>query len=96
MNKYEYSVIEVAKKIKESVCGSHDIPYNMDELAHWLNWRVTEAWEPSTSKSYEDYDNAVRALAEKSVQVWMVSKFSVVIFPATDERIISETTNDIH
>lgn len=71
MNRYEYSVLDVAMSIAERVRGTGG-GHVEDAHVQWLRWRVTEGWEPEHQSAplHEAYDIAVRTLAIRALALW--------------------------
>lgn len=71
LRKYSYSVVDVTRRIVENITGSRDDTTfdDVDILAEWLRWRITDQWHPSELPLTRSYDDQVRMLAIEALDV---------------------------
>lgn len=74
MDKYRFTLAEVAVEISSHVRGSCDVPQErLEMIVRWLRWRVNVAWEPgypSGTQSSVGFDVAMRKLCWAAIAMY--------------------------
>lgn len=70
LDKYKYSVLDVAQALNMDLKGTGDTLAIKEfmEYYNWLKWRIDEAWDEPSHKDWEYYDLCIWMLADAAIQ----------------------------
>lgn len=72
-DRHIHSVIDVARTLAGNATGSHS-GEQADELKHlteWLEWRLTDGWEPPVLAYAATYEESVMSMAQSALYLFM-------------------------